>query len=267
VSVEKSVGRRHFHHVDGTKSPICMMTINRIGSYYQFEPTRSGAVAREMLKGYAGGVITDALKAYDALGEMPGIRKGLCWSHVRREFYEIIDDFPAAEEMVRLIDELFEVEAKAKTFEELRELRRTESKEIIKRMQDWLMKTRQEYLPGDAIIGAVNYCANHWRELKMFLKDISLPLSNNDAERALRHVVMGRKNFNGSKTINGADVAATLYTVIESAKKSGLQPKEYMKYVIEERWHGREPKSPNELSHEKFGKTKAVFPAKDNWEI
>lgn len=102
----------------------------------------------------------------------------------------------------------------------------------------------------------------------MFLKDLSLPLSNNDAERALRHVVLGRKNFAGSKTINGADVAATLYTVIESAKKSGLQPREYMKYVIEERWHGRDPKSPYEISIEKFGKNDRVrFPAKNEWEV
>ena len=241
---------------------------NRIGSYYQFEPSRAGAVAREMLKSYSGGVITDALKAYDCLVEIEGIRKGLCWSHVRREFYEIMDDFECAEQMVRMIDELFEIEEKARTFEQLKLLRKTESQEVIKRMQSWLMKTRESYLPGDAIIGAVNYCMNHWRELTTFLKDLSLPLSNNDAERALRHVVMGRKNFNGSKTINGADVAATLYTVIESAKKSGLQPKEYMKYVIEERWHGREPKSPNALSHEKFGKNdKVKFPDKHNWMI
>ena len=95
-----------------------------------------------------------------------------------------------------------------------------------------------------------------------------MPLSNNDAERACRHVVMGRKNFAGSKSIDGADVAAALYTVIESAKKVGLDAREYLKYVITEHWHDREPKSPAMLSAEKFGKNdEIVFPTKDEWRV
>ena len=241
---------------------------NRVGSYYQFEPTRAGAVAEEMLKGFTGSVITDALAAYNRLKMVEGIRKGLCWSHVRREFFERMDDFPAAEEMVRLIDDLFAIEAKAKSFDELRLLRMTESLEKIREMQVWLIDQTPRYLPGDGIKKAINYCANHWTDLTTFLKDLSLPLSNNDAERALRHVVLGRKNFAGSKTINGADVAATLYTIIESAKKAALQPKAYMKYAIEERWHGREPKTPSQMAREKFGPNKRVtFPEKNDWRI
>lgn len=242
---------------------------NRIGSYYQFEPTRSGKVAEEMLKGYQGAVLTDALAAYDRFKENEAISKGLCWAHVRREFYERIDDYPVAVEMVRMIDELFDIEAKARSFDELRELRKTESKDVIHRMQSWLLEQCSgRYLPGDGIMKAIAYAANHWQPLTRFLKDLRLPLSNNDAERALRHVVLGRKNFAGSKTINGADVAATLYTVIESSKKVGLQPKEYMKYVIEEHWHNRVPKTPAEVSLEKFGRNKrVVFPDKSDWEI
>jgi transposase len=241
---------------------------NRVGSYYQFEPSRAGAVAEEMLEGFTGSVITDALPAYNRLKLIEGMRKGLCWAHVRREFYERMDDFPAAEIMVRLIDDLFAIEAKAKSFDELRVLRRTESLEKIREMQSWLIDETPRYLPGDGIKKAINYCASHWTDLTTFLKDLSLPLSNNDAERALRHVVLGRKNFAGSKTIDGADVAATLYTIIESAKKAGLQPKAYMKYVIEERWYGREPKTPSQLALEKFGPNKRVtFPEKTDWRI
>jgi transposase len=241
---------------------------NRIGSYYQFEPSRAGEVAEEMLKGYNGAILTDALAAYNRLKDVPGIRKGLCWAHVRREFYERMDDFPDAEDMVRMIDELFDIEAKPKTFDELRHLRRTESKEVIGRIQSWLLAQVPKYMPGDGIMKAINYTAGHWPDLTTFLTDLSLPLSNNDAERALRHVVLGRKNFAGSKTINGADVAATLYTVIESAKKTGHKPKDYMKYVITERWNGRMPKTPEELAHEKFGKNKKVtFPAREDWKV
>ena len=101
-----------------------------------------------------------------------------------------------------------------------------------------------------------------------FLNDLTLPLSNNDAERALWHVVMGRKNFNGSKTINGADIAASIYTVIESCKRVGLQPSTYLKYLIEARWYGDEVKTPYELSIEKLGPNKKVkFPNKSDWKI
>ena len=241
---------------------------NRVGSYYQFEPSRAGEVAEEMLKGYSGSILTDAFAAYNRLKDLEGVRKGLCWSHVRREFYERMDDFPDAEDMVRMIDELFDIEDKPKTFEELRQLRRTESKEVIGRIQSWILEQTPKYFDGDGIKKAINYTAGHWKDLTTFLTDLSLPLSNNDAERALRHVVLGRKNFAGSKTINGADVAATLYTVIESAKKCGHKPKDYMKYVIAERWHGRLPKTPQELAHEKFGKNKKViFPDRDDWKI
>ena len=241
---------------------------NRVGSYYQFEPSRAGEVAEEMLKGYNGAILTDALAAYNRLKLLEGIRRGLCWSHVRREFYERMNDFPEAEEMVLMIDELFDIEAKAKSFDELRSLRRSESKKVVSRIESWILAKSTKYFESDGIKKAINYAAGHWKELTMFLKDLSLPLSNNDAERALRHVVLGRKNFAGSKTINGADVAATLYTVIESAKKCGHKPQQYMKYVITERWYGRTPKTPQELAHEKFGKNKKViFPDRENWKI
>ena len=240
---------------------------NRVGSYYQFEPSRAGEVAEETLKGYNGSILTDALAAYNRLKDLEGVRKGLCWSHVRREFYERIDAFPNAEDMVILIDELFEIEARAKTFEELKQLRQVESKSVIAKIQSWILEQTPKYFESDGIKKAINYTANHWKDLTTFLIDLSLPLSN-DAERALRHVVLGRKNFAGSKTINGADVAATLYTVIESSKKCGLKPKDYMKYVITERWHGRLPKTPQEFAHEKFGKnTKLTFPHRDDWKI
>lgn len=79
---------------------------------------------------------------------------------------------------------------------------------------------------------------------------------------------MGKKNFDGSKTIDGADVAATLYTLIESSKKAGLQPKEYLKYLITERWHNRRPLTPHRLAKEKYGaKTKTKFPERHDWPI
>lgn len=242
---------------------------NRVGSYYRFEPTRSGKIAAELLAGYEGAVVTDAYGGYNRIKSVEGIRVGHCWSHARRDFFERLKDYPKeVPEIVAMIDELFDIESKAIDFEGLRCLRKTESAALVARINRWLWETKTKFLASEGLIGAVDYCLKNWKELTLFLQDLSVPLSNNDAERAMRHVVMGRKNFAGSKSIDGADIAATLYTVIESAKKVGLDPREYLKYVITEHWNKRQPLSPAQLSAEKFGKNKKIaFPDKKDWRV
>ena len=251
-----------------TRGQMWVLT-NRIGSLYRFEPTRSGKVAEELLEGYQGAVLTDGFSGYNRVKRIEGIRHAMCWAHARREFHDRKGDYPKeSTEFGRLVEELYAIEDRAESFEQLGHLRATESKLVVERLRSWLWETKSRYLGSEGLSSAIDYCLKFWPELTLFLRDLSVPLDNNSAERAERHVVMGRKNFGGSKTIDGADVAATLYTVIESCKKSGLQAREYLRYVITERWHRREPKSPMELSHEKFGKDDAVvFPAKSEWRI
>jgi transposase len=254
----------------GQKSQGYMWAIsNRCGSFYQFEPTRSGKVATELLKSYHGSVLVDGYGGYNQAKQNPALRVGQCWSHARREFYDRLEAYPKeAREAVEMIDQLFALEARAASFEELREIRKIQSANLIEQLYVWLIEVRTHFLPGEGIVSAANYCLKFWAELTLFLKDLSLPLSNNDAERAMRHIVMGRKNFNGSKTINGADTAASIYTVIESCKKVGLQPARYLKYLVEERWFGEIPKTPLELSLEKLGSNKrVVFPPSNDWKI
>jgi transposase len=255
--------------IGGDRTSYMWAVSNRLGSYYRFEPTRSGKVALEILEGYKGAVLTDGFAGYNRIKGHSDYRVGHCWAHARREFYDRWDDYPKeTEQIIRLIDQLFSIETKAKTFEELRTLRKVESQKVADEIYSLLLNTKARFLPSEGITSAINYCLKFWKELTLFLKDLSLDLSNNDAERALRHIVMGRKNFGGSKTIDGADVAATLYTVIETAKKVGLQPKHYLKYLITERWHRRVPLSPLGLSHETLGVNKRItFPSKSDWEI
>ena len=242
---------------------------NRVGSYYRFEPTRSGKVAEEMLEGFEGSALVDGFSGYNRIKKLPGVRVGQCWAHVRREFFERFEDFPGeCEAALELIDELFSIEGEAKSFEALAMLRRTRSRSITEQLKNLLWEIKGAHFGSSGVVKAVDYTLNHWAELTLFLQDLSLPLDNNQAERALRHAVMGRKNFGGSKTIDGADVAATLYTVIETAKKNGIDPKEYLRHVVTERWHGRDPQSPLEYSCVKLPRsTKVIFPPKGQWRI
>lgn len=253
---------------DKTLGQIWVMS-NRIGSYYQFEPTRSGKIAEEMLRGYDGAIITDAYGGYNRLSHKPTIRVQNCWAHARREFFERLDDFPDdCKRAITLIDELFSIEKEARNVEDIRQLRMTRSRPTIDQLRDFLYETKPKYLPSQGISKAINYCLNHWKGLTHFLTDSTVNISNNEAERALRHVVVGRKNFLGSQTINGADTAATLYTVIETAKKCSTHPHEYLKYLITERWHKREPLTPKGYADRKLGSNPAVnFPPRSEWRI
>ena len=80
--------------------------------------------------------------------------------------------------------------------------------------------------------------------LTRFLGDVRIPLTNNDAERAVRQAVMGRKNFYGSRSIDAADFAATIYSVIESRKKVELDPKNFIKMAVLRAIRGQEAITP-----------------------
>ena len=253
---------------DKTHGQMWVMS-NRLGSYYQFEPTRSGAIAEEMLKGYDGAIITDAFSGYHRLAKNPLIRVQNCLAHARREFFERYDDFPTeCHRIIELIDRLFEIEREAKSIEDIRVLRITKSRPVVDELRNFLFETKPRFLPGEGISKAINYCLNHWTKLTHFLTDSTVNLSSNEAELALRHVVVGRKNFLGSQTINGADTAAALYTVMETAKKNSTDPTEYLRHLITERWFKREPMTPKAYADQKLGvSTKIKWPPRSEWRI
>jgi len=241
-------------HLDETPWPILSdhdddgqmwILSNQGGSYYRFEPTRSGSIADELLEGYRGPVITDKYSGYLHFRKIGHLVWGLCWSHGRREFLDLAEDYPEeVEKIVTAIDDLFAIERKASTWEELARLRKTDSVKKLAEIKALLHQVQADFFDKDELCKAANYILSAWTEFTAFVDNVEIPLSNNSAERALRHAVLGRKNYNGSKTINGADVAATLFTVIESCKKVELDPIHYMKYVITENHHDRKPLTP-----------------------
>lgn len=246
--------RRLACHLDETRWPILSrheddgqmwILSNQTGSYYRFEPTRSGKIADELLKGFSGAVLTDKFSGYLHFRDNNNLTWGLCWAHARREFMDLENAYPEVVlKVVTLIDDLFAIERKARTWEELSLLRRSESAAKLAEIKTLFESLRAEFFAQDDLCKALHYVLSSWKEFTAFKDDTRLPLSNNSAERALRQAVLGRKNFNGSKTINGADVAATLYTIIESCKKVELDPIDYLKYIITENNANRDPLTP-----------------------
>jgi hypothetical protein len=237
--------------VQGKDSDGYMWSLsNMAGSYYAFEPTRSGRVIEEMLAGFSGAMMSDGFSGYSRLKLQTEIKQAHCWSHVRRKFFDIEEATPGgpAREMVVMLDELFAIERKAKTLEELRAVRDAESGPLVARIKSWMEEALGRHLPESPLRKAIGYTAKLWPGLTLFLSDMRVPLSNNDAERTLRHAVVGRKNYYGSKTIDGADLAATLFTVIESCKRVELEPRAFIEMAVRRSARGEDIPSPLEYA-------------------
>lgn len=244
------------HDSDGYLWAMC----NMAGAYYRFEPSRSGKIIKEMLKGYTGPVLTDDFKGYDRLKKETDCVLCHCWAHARRNFYEIAENHEQdCREILGLIDKLFEYEHEAKDFETLKVIREAKSRSMVAKIRAWLDEKNAKYLLSDDEMGrAIRYILNNWQEFTVFLDDIRVPLSNNHAERALRHGVLGRKHYNGSKTINGADVAADHFTIVESCKLVQLDPPSYYHYLVDANNAGEEALSPLGYVRWKYEQKKAA---------
>jgi transposase len=199
---------------------------------FSFEDSRSANAADDVLGNYKGVVMADGYSAYQALkARGGGFTLVHCWAHVRRKFVEIESFFPReAETALELIRELYAVEAlcpRGEAGDDLRrKLRAERSREIVCRIQAWALSIRA--LPQGGLGKAIAYMSGLWSGLTRFLDDPTIPIDNNATERALRGVVVGRKNHYGSRSRRGTEVAALLYSLCETAKLNGLDPAKYL---------------------------------------
>lgn len=205
---------------------------SRYASYYFFKPTRSGQVLKEKLGSYSGPALTDGFSGYNVLAEL-GIAQAYCWAHVRREFLPLEAHDPTVKPILDLIDKLFAVEREAKSFDELLSLREEKSRPVLTELQNLLMSEHPRSRSGSQKRKAIEYTTKRWEGLTLFVHDRRLPLSNNEAERTIRHAVMGRKNYYGSGNHAGGETAATLFTIIESCKKNDVDPRSFLIMSLE----------------------------------
>ncbi len=128
-------------------------------------------------------------------------------------------------------------------------LRRERSREIIRRLQTWSVQVRA--LPESALGKAIAYMGGIWKGLTRFLDDPRIPLDDNTTERALRGVVIGRKNHYGSRSRRGTEVAALFYSLLESAKLACVEPRQYLRQAAVAAIRGLPIPLPHELPVQK----------------
>jgi hypothetical protein len=117
--------------------------------------------------------------------------------------------------------------------EERKTVRGCREKDILDAYFEWLKNLSSETLPKSMLSQAVNYSLNQEQQLRRYLEDGRLEISNNAAERAIKPFVIGRKNWLFSNTPKGAEASAVIYSIVETAKANGLKPFEYLTHVLE----------------------------------
>lgn len=222
--------------------------VSDLGVYYEVHGGRDEAAGTSLLGGYEGYVMCDGYAVYEALAKKePLLQLVQCWAHARRNFVECERAFPKeCATVLDLIGELYAIEKSAgDNLAKRKELRQTQSRAVLKKIEAWIFEVRP--LPGSALYDAITYVTNRWSRLTRFLDDPRLPLDNNPAERALRGPVVGRKNHYGSRSLRGTEVAAILYSLLESAKLVELNPEAYLLRAVEAALAGEVIPLPHEL--------------------
>lgn len=214
---------------------------SREAVFYRLCGTRATKEAQALLAGYRGVILCDGYTAYETLaraGPRAGPTLAHCWAHVRRKFVECEESYP--EEAKRVLDwigDLYQVEREVPRADgpepeagvRLRaELRRERSRPIVQELRAWAEQTRPRVLPRSGLGKAIDYMLGRWPGLVRFLDDPRIPLDNNGTERALRGVVLGRKNHYGSRSKRGTQVAALFYSLCETAKLARAEPRSYL---------------------------------------
>ncbi len=221
---------------------------------YQIHDSRSQKAAKAVLKDYAGTVTADGFGVYGAVARSSDFKLAHCWVHARRKFFEAEKFFPKAKEMLELVAELYKIEDLAtgppgseEYFESLAQLRDIKSREVVDKIKTW--SNQQAVLPKSAVGKAISYLHKMWPGLILFLDDPKVPLDTNAVERSLRGMVVGRKNHYGSKSRRGTTVAACFYTLIESAKLVGIEPRAYLKQATMAAIDGQTIPLPHQISN------------------
>lgn len=204
---------------------------------YEFTVSRAGIHPQSFLVGWEGYLIADAYTGYDRLFANPALREVGCWAHARRKFFEVARTHKSpglAHEAVARIAAFYHRDNAWKDLDsDARRRRRQE--EIAPLLTDfrlWMETHRPGLLPQSPLAKAMAYATNHWQALTRFLDDGRLPLDNNAAERALRPIAVGRKNWLFAGSSRGGQAAAIVLSFVESAKLHHLNPHTYLRDVL-----------------------------------
>jgi transposase len=201
-----------------------------------YSPDRKGEHPRDHLQSFKGTLHADGYAGFNAIFEKGQITEAACWAHVRRKFFDANanNGSPIAEEALMRIGKLYDVEkqARGRPPDERRALRQQQSKPLLDDLKAWLALTKLKLSPRSEIAAAIRYALGRWPALVRYANDGRLEIDNNAAERAIRPLALGRKNYLFAGSDAGGQRAATIYSLTETAKLNGIDPEAYLRDVL-----------------------------------
>jgi len=204
--------------------------------WFAYSQDRKGEHPRRHLKNFKGALQADAYSGFHHLYDNGAIYEVACWAHTRRKFHDIhvAHASPTTTEALARIGALYGIEEqiRGKPAELRCSVRQTRSRPLLDELRQWMDKTLRSLSTKSETAGAIRYALSHWRALTRYVDDGLLEIDNNSAERALRAVAIGRKNYLFMGADSGGQRAASLYSLIGTAKLNGLDPAFYLRTVL-----------------------------------
>jgi transposase len=204
--------------------------------WFAYSPDRKGEHPERHLEKFRGTLQADAYAGFNQLYENGRIQQAACWAHVRRKFYDLEQAHasPVARESLVRIGALYGIEEtiRGKPPDERRAVRQAQSKPLLDSLRQWLEATLSKLSRKSETTVAIRYALSRWDALVRYIEDGHIEIDNNAAERSLRGVALGRKNYLFAGSDTGGERAAVIYSLIGSAKLNSRDPEAYLREVL-----------------------------------
>ena len=204
--------------------------------WFSYSPDRKGEHPHRHLATFAGTLQADGYAGFNRLYDSGRIREAACWAHVRRKFFDLHQSHasPIASEAIERIGQLYAIESeiRGRLPEERQQERQARAGPLLIALHEWFKTTLSRVSRKSEIAAAIGYALARWPALVRYCEDGQIEIDNNAAERALRAVALGRKNYLFAGSDRGGERAATIYSLLGSAKLNGLDPEAYLRDVL-----------------------------------
>jgi transposase len=233
VEIEGKKGYRWYMWAAVTQRTVC----------YVLDPSRSSKVPQALLGGAEGILSVDRYSAYKTFAaDENGILLAFCWAHVRRDFDGVLTGFKQtrlttwAEVWLERIGLVFHLNAERLAVREDPDAFAARDRVLREAVGEFKQEVDRERAEGDlhkAQQKALTSVVNHWDGLTLFLDYPDIPMDNSEAERQMREIAVGRKNYYGSGSLWSGHLTACLLSILRTAKRNGLNPRRYLEVYLQ----------------------------------
>ena len=204
---------------------------------YRYSPDRKGEHPQAHLSSFRGTLQADGYGGFAALYDEVHRREAACWAHARRKYYDVYvaDRSPTAFEALRRIGALYALEREIRGQSAATRLaaRGERATPLLQSLREWLQAQLERLSAKSPLAAAIQYTLVRWRALTRYLEDGAVEIDNNAAERAIRALVLGRRNYLFAGSDAGGETAARLYSLIGTCRLNGIDPYRYLRHVLE----------------------------------